>query len=183
MIDYLPSESDIFTSNKMYCETTCAALKDKGYSIKGSCSSYGYTLLAQAKKEGLSLNLKLEKNQSTQGGNVMFNPGAVNTEVGQLRIEGLSTAFTIRLGQSGLVRLFSTPEARMIIPKPAYLFWTKNCPADTIQKLALFVKTHSVYAFKLNRGKVLLKFDGPKTNIPQFLSEALNLVKNAGFNS
>jgi hypothetical protein len=71
MINYDPTKSLFFDSNKKYCEEIETKLKTMNIDCSGFCNCYGYDIDAVLIKDNFTYNIKYHKHQTTQNGIVI----------------------------------------------------------------------------------------------------------------
>jgi len=175
MIDYLPAESDIFTKHRDYTSNVANQLEAAGYTVTGSCSSYGFTIKAkQTYSDGTSVHLTLLQHQSTHSG--INNPTAIDSAQGKLIITGLPPIRCLRCGKSALKRFFMASIFKSFCPAPYYLTTRGKAPNEAhLQKLMGFIQQQTIYSFVLKNGKLRVYFEGVKSTPKTFVDQIRNL--------
>jgi hypothetical protein len=175
MIEYVTDTSPFYLANKAYCEGVDEGLKALNAEPSGFCNSYGYEINASFTYNNLSYNVHFEKHQSTQNG-IIVPVDALDYAGVTITTSGLEKRYTVKLGQSKLLRMLMTSALKCQIPAPYYVQInsdSKNLGTNFLTKLI----GSGVSLFRLENGKVVCKLHTPEKD-PQLLVARMDRILN-----
>jgi hypothetical protein len=163
MIDYQEDPSPFFQKNKKYCRAIEDSLRGIKVDYTGFCDCYGYEVRAVFERGSLTYTFTCIKNQDTTG--ITLIPLNANDYAGiDVRIKGLGAETHLSIGQSVLLRLFSSRGWKALLPSPYYAFCKSASGKEPDKNLINAILLHKIGFLYLDKGQMHFKIHEPAAN-------------------